>query len=772
VGSQRITGAWFRRGILLGLQALIVLVPLVFSSVFNEYGTPKMVLAQVIGVGMAVCWLSSMVVDGEVSLIDTPLNYTFMAFLAVQFISLFLAYNAHEGIETLFGYLSFFLIASLIFYIVQDAEEMHRLCILMVWTATVVALIGLLQHNGIYHFGAPWNLPISTIGNVNFTAQYYNVVFPIALALLFMPHRFWVQVSIGAGVFLMACHLVVLGSRGGWLGALVATATLIIAALSRHDQVGRRLLDTTVMAVVLVGLGWPVVTGMMSGIQVGEGRNLGQLMDSYQTRVLQRVESAILLEDDSTLQRVNLWQDTARMIWDKPLLGVGMGNFAYNVPLHMSRESLQIKKRREQQTGQDLMPFSAHNEYLEIWAETGILGIAVFSFLLYQLLGAVYLLVVRFIRGEEPLLAVGLAAAVLATLAHSFFSTNLQQPVSAVHFWIVVGMIWSLKLNVEGRPSIALLETGGRRFAQSLLLTSAVILMVVLVMGVRTLIGEYDYQLGKRYFKFKEYPDAERAWDRASHYEPTKYFQTLQALATARYNQENWPGAIAAFESSLRYHPNNAQVHHLLGRAIVKTGKLSEALVHQETAVKLGPFNASYQVALGESLLQTGAVDAAVTALNESLRLDPNQPEAHQLLGACFKQKGDLPGALAAYQKALSLDGKNKEVRNSLAVIYTMQDELEEAERILVELVREWPGNLDYRLNLGVVQLQREQNASAVQTLESIIETDPRYVRAYRVLGQAYTNQNLWREARGVYARALVEWPADAVFRNALNQLP
>ena len=113
-----------------------------------------------------------------------------------------------------------------------------------------------------------------------------------------------------------------------------------------------------------------------------------------------------------------------------------------------------------------------------------------------------------------------------------------------------------------------------------------------------------------------------------------------------------------------------------------------------------------------------------------------------------------------------------KEVRNSLAVIYTMQDELEEAERILVELVREWPGNLDYRLNLGVVQLQREQNASAVQTLESIIETDPRYVRAYRVLGQAYTNQNLWREARGVYARALVEWPADAVFRNALNQLP
>ena len=698
---QNISGASLRRVIIWGIQILIVLVPLVFSSVFNEYGTPKMVIVQVMAIGLAMCWFASMVVDGEVVFIDTSLNYTFMAFLAVQFVSLFLAYNIFEGMGTLFGYASFFVLACLIFHVIPDVKDMHRLCLWMVGTGSVVAIIGLLQHNGVYHFGAPWNLPISTIGNVNFTAQYYNVIFPIALVMLFMAHRFWVQVGIGAAVFVMACHLVVLGSRGGWLGAMVALGTLGGAAFLRHYQIGRRLVDTVVIGVVLVGLGWPVLMGLVSGIQIGEGRHLGQLLDTYQTRVVDRVENAIYLEDDSTLQRVRLWEDTVRLIWDKPLLGVGLGNFAFNVPKYMSRESLEVKHRREQQTGQELMAFGAHNEYLETWAETGVLGMGVLFVLLYQLLKAVYHLIRRYVRGEEPLLVVGLVAAVLATLVHSFFSTNLQQPVSATHFWLVVGMIWSLKLNVDGRNTIGLLETGSRRFAQVLLALSGAVLVVVFVMGMRTLWGEYYYQRGNQFFKHKIYQEAEKWWDRATQLEPTKYYQTFQSLGTARYNLENWDGAVSAFQMSLRYFPNNAQVHYLLGRSLVKKGNAKEAVSHLKTAVDLNPFLASYKVGLGEALFQTGAVDQAIATLEGALRLDANLPEAHQLLGACFKQGGHLDAAIASYQQALSFKPNEKEILNSLAVVYSMQGNFEAAQESFLRLIQEAPQNLDYRFNLG-----------------------------------------------------------------------
>lgn len=768
---QNITGASLRRVIFWGFQILIVLVPLVFSSAFNEYGTPKMVLVQVGAIGLAMCWFASMVLDGEVVFIDTSLNYTFMAFLAVQFVSLFLAYNIFEGMGTLFGYVSFFVLACLIFHVIPDAKDIHRLCLWMVGTGSVVAVIGLLQHNGVYHFGAPWNLPISTIGNVNFTAQYYNVIFPIALVMLFMSHRFWVQAGIGLAVFVMACHLVVLGSRGGWLGALVALATLGGAALLRHYQVGRRLLDAVVMGVVIIGLGWPVFMGMVSGIQVSEGRHLGQLLDTYHNRVIERVESAVYLEDDSTLQRVRLWEDTLRMIWDKPLLGVGLGNFAFNVPKYMSRESLVVKQRREQQTGQELMAFSAHNEYLESWAETGILGMGVLLVLLYQLLKAVYFLTVRYIRGEEPILVVGLVAAVLATLVHSFFSTNLQQPVSATHFWIVVGMIWSLRLNVIGRNTVGLLETDARRVTQVLLALSGVVLVIVCVMGIRTLWGEYYYQRGNQFFKHKIYHEAEYWWDRSTQLEPTKYYQTFQSLGTARYNLENWEGAASAFQNSLRYFPNNAQVHYLLGRSLVEMEKAGEALSHLQTSVDLNPFLASSQVGLGEALYQTGATDKAIDRLNGALQLDANLADAHQLLGACFKQVGDLDAAVSAYQKALSLKSKDKEILNSLAVVYSMQGNFEAAQESFLRLIQEAPQDLNYRFNLGVVQLELADYSGAEKTLQSILDVAPNYIRGYVVLGEVFERQMRLQDARRVYAAALKLWPNESVFQNALKQV-
>ncbi|MGA1199157.1 MAG: tetratricopeptide repeat protein, partial [Candidatus Latescibacterota bacterium] len=426
---------------------------------------------------------------------------------------------------------------------------------------------------------------------------------------------------------------------------------------------------------------------------------------------------------------------------------------------------------REQQTGQDLTAFSAHNEYLEIWAETGILGMAVFGVLLYQLLMAVYQLVKQYIRGEAPLLVVGLVAAVLATLTHSFFSTNLQQPVSATHFWMVVGMVWSLKLNAEGRYSVALLETHARKFAQVLLVLSGVILVVVIVMGARNLMGEYYYQRGNLFFKKKDYVEAEKRWYRATQFEPTKYFQTLQALGTARYNLEHWSEAIPVFQASLRYFPNNAQVLYLLGRSLVKTNHVKEALPHLQSAIKLNPFVASYHIGLGEVLYKTGATDMAIATLEEALRLDNRKFEAHQLLGACFKQQGDLIASVASYKQALALAPTNTEILNSLAVVYSTQGNFEAAQEVLLRLVNEVPTNLDYRLNLGVVQTQLEDYFAAMHTLQAILEAEPNYIRAYVVLGQVYEVQVRLEDAKRIYEVALKRWPNEVVFQNALNEL-
>ena len=577
---NQITGETLRRAIVIGFQAMIVVIPLFYSPMFMEYGAPKLVVFQVMAFALGMIWLASMALDREIAVVDTHLYYVFLAILAANFISLFQAYNVIQGLDQVFRLTCFFGLAVMVFHLVKTPGQMRRLSGAMAVTGGIVAIIGLLQHNGIYAFHAPWSLPVSTIGNVNFAAQYYNVVFPIALVMFFLVRGIWKRLGVGAACFFMACHIIVLGSRGGWMGTAAALAIAGSIALIRHFHVGRRLFTGLAVGAVVAMLLWPLISGMVSQIPVSADRNLGGVAEDYWTRVTGRMSIGLRLADDSTQQRVSLWEDTLRMIFDRPLMGVGGGNFELNAPKYASRESLEIKRRFEQGAGQDLMAFSAHNEYLEIWAETGLIGLAAFGAFLYLLLRALAGVVLRYIRGDGNALIIGFAAAVGATLVHSVFDSNLQQPASAVHFWMVAGMVWSLKLNAEGRRPLELLFVEGRKAAIVLMAICGIALMATTAMGARTLMGEYYYLKGRWAFHNQNHKEAEDLWRRASGYGPTKHFRTYQSLGTALYNQEKWGEAVDAYRQSLAQFPHNARVQYMLGRSLTNLGDAQSALPH------------------------------------------------------------------------------------------------------------------------------------------------------------------------------------------------
>jgi len=119
----------------------------------------------------------------------------------------------------------------------------------------------------------------------------------------------------------------------------------------------------------------------------------------------------------------------------------------------------------------------------------------------------------------------------------------------------------------------------------------------------------------------------------------------------------------------------------------------------------------------------------------------------------------------------LALAPTNTEILNSLAVVYSTQGNFEAAQEVLLRLVNEVPANLDYRLNLGVVQTQLEDYFAAMHTLQAILEAEPNYIRAYVVLGQVYEVQDRLEDAKRIYEVALKRWPNEVVFQNALNEL-
>ena len=753
------------------LLGMVALIPLYFSPSFHDYEIPKMVMLKVFAVLLTLLWIAGMVLRGRITVVDTSLYYTFLAFLAVHFISLFQSYNIFQGLDTLFQYFCCFLLVIVVFHVVREERQMLCVAGAMGATGLVVAGIGLLQYNDIIDLYAPWNIPLSTIGNVNYVAEYYDVVFPLAVALIFVLRSPWLRAGAILAGLLMGAHLVVLDSRGGWLGAAVSLSLLGAAAALRHFRVGRRVMDVTFTSIVVAGLGWPVLEGLTSGIQIGPERTLGNLAAENWQRMMGRTEDALRLQDDSSQQRVLLWEDTLRLIFERPLVGVGVGNFEYNIPHHMGRQTLEVKMRMEERQGRELMAFRAHNEYLEVWAETGILGFGVFCFLLYQVLTAIYAILKRYAKGEGDLLGVGFGAAIVASLAHSFFSTNLQDPVSASHFWIAVGLVWSLRLKAEGETRVGLMAAESDRGMRVLLGGCGLVLIVAVALGAQTLLGAYYYHKGFLLYRKGHYGPTAVEMERAARYRYPRSFLVYQIMGMALSQEGKAEAAAHAFRKSLLLHRNNAQVYCYLGRSLGKLNRPEEAARQLRRAVELNPLAAEYRLELGRALGAAGKGEEGVRHLQEAIRLDPSSFGAHHALGVIRRDSGDLKAAVSAFEKALILKPGDPEVRNSLAVTHMKQGRFEKAREGFEALVGRWPDRLDYRINLSVVLYNLDVHQASLEACVEVIRIDPDYVPGYTTLGSIFQELGAFERAKTAYQEALKRDPSNALALEGLKTI-
>jgi len=266
-------------------------------------------------------------------------------------------------------------------------------------TATVIA-VGLLvavfaigQHltwNGkLFWFYDPpmgGTSPFGPFNNRNYFAGYMIATMGPALGLMLSPSTDrWRMPSLL--LFTVGAASVVMSlSRGGLLALAVACVFTVVlaAALQRQGAasgLGRRILVPAGAVVLAVVLAAAVVS--WSG-QAGP--------------VIQRFETILNFGAERSVGgRLEIWGDTLDMIADRPVLGTGLNTFAWG---HLPY--------RSSSTG---IPQHAHNEYLEMVAEAGLVGGAICVWFLW-LLGTT---VLRELRRAPPGFETGLRLGAVAS---------------------------------------------------------------------------------------------------------------------------------------------------------------------------------------------------------------------------------------------------------------------------------------------------------------------------------------------------------------------
>lgn len=298
-------------------------------------------------------------------------------------------------------------------------------------SAVIIAIYGLLQIyrlDPVLSMGIPWYTmePVSgplasyypvtyrafsTLGHGIWLAAYLTLMMGATLALYFRTETQWERWMWLAALAVMAVCWIYTYTRGAIFGVGVALPVVLFLTHRRLGTVRPLLLPITV-----------VVAAMFAA----------QLLSPQSMNLFNRFEGANLaptLEevpeggDLSVVTRLLMWRDTVPVILERPLLGHGPDNFA------------EPFKRHE---GEDLRAFfpdgdiidKAHNEFLQVAATTGLLGLAAYLWIFVSYFRNAYR------SGGWPLLALSGGVLVYILQLQTAFTTIA----TGVTFWAILGV--------------------------------------------------------------------------------------------------------------------------------------------------------------------------------------------------------------------------------------------------------------------------------------------------------------------------------------------
>ncbi|MCX6762754.1 MAG: O-antigen ligase family protein [Candidatus Moranbacteria bacterium] len=416
------------------LIIIIFLLPLQFALNVGE--NVDLVTTRILVPVLFLLWLARSLARKKIWIPNKAEMWLVITFLFLASLSLYLGRDASTG----FRKLLYLLTIIPVFFVAADMfrEEIWRrsAIVVIIFSGAVAAAVGLFQFLFSFVIGLDKSVKIwegsapyflgNSFGKIvaansswlvniggetrmrafglfpdphNF-AFFVNLCLFAGLGYLFSQKKTVPKIRIGAAVALMVVAVGLSFSRGAYLGLLTGGIFFTLIFLKRSGVLGKVFVAAVAIFVLIFIFNSNIIT--------------------------QRLVSSFNLKEGSNTERYKNWVQAVDMTQDHPWGGVGLGNYARTVdPTAAGRSSIY-----------------AHNLFLDIAAEMGILNAIVFLFLLL-------ISIWRNIR-NGGMLNLGLASGLVAFFVHSIFDTALYSPQVLTILLIIVALgLYSLKLKTK-----------------------------------------------------------------------------------------------------------------------------------------------------------------------------------------------------------------------------------------------------------------------------------------------------------------------------------
>jgi len=308
----------------------------------------------------------------------------------------------------------------------EIARFLKQVFVVLAIVCSMEAIYGLMQYCGLdlFHPGGYSSYEskvVGTFGSANSMGCFLAVLTPVLLYLFGIQKTKTLKILCGLGIGITLIALILTLSRGAWsalIGGLIFLIYPSSAKFIKKRVSGRSVKIGIVIAVILA--------------------------------ILLFIVGIFFLNPDSALGRIFIWKVSLPMIADYPFLGVGYGNYGYQYLNYQMRffddpsnmiyfdKACAIK--------------DAHSEFVNITAETGLIGLILFVLLIFLYFRYRHTIQIREDKTGVNVQIRILTASFLVIVIHSTVDSVLHTLPISILFYFCLSMISVLSKKNEIKP--------------------------------------------------------------------------------------------------------------------------------------------------------------------------------------------------------------------------------------------------------------------------------------------------------------------------------
>ena len=278
---------------------------------------------------------------------------------------------------------------------------------------------------------------------------------------------------------------------------------------------------------------------------------------------------------------------------------------------------------------------------------------------------------------------------------------------------------------------------------------------------------QYNYELGKKYFEQKKYPQARTCFEQAVKANPQSEAAFFNLGITHKIMNAN-DAALTAFSKAAALKPDYVRAWIEMARMQDKKRNYSEAIKNYQKALSLEPSNTSALKEMAQVYSKQKDPKQAERYFKEALTLGDNDPVTYYNLASVQLELGKAADALQNAQKTLALNDKDARFLYTYGLALEKNNRIREAEGYYTRAVAADGQYGKPRINLGRIQLEAGRLDSAEEHLLAAYRAESSNFEVNMNLGKLYGLKQEYGKAIDYYSNAIKIMPKDIDARQNL----